>query len=229
MGKWTSGQKGHVDKTDKWTKQTSEQNRVRENFVPDFVWWRWGSLSDILGFRQSFYTENGRKIWLLCWTFCLINWTEWTKRTDRQKWQERKKDTWYRKKERKRKYFYFFLSLFIYIISFFLSFFLSYISIHFKIQARILKVSRWGFGYIHTTPTTPKIKNLPLLTTSYPDSPRLSTASCAILSPDAISTPILKNITHQAVDLILWVNQIMQHINVTGSVVRIKSMFEFPL
>ncbi len=48
--------------------------RVRENFLPivgHFVWRSWGSSSDILGFRQSFYTENGRQIWLLCWTFCL--------------------------------------------------------------------------------------------------------------------------------------------------------------
>ncbi len=35
------------------------------------VWRIWGTSSDILGFRQSFYTENGQHIWLLCWTFCL--------------------------------------------------------------------------------------------------------------------------------------------------------------
>ncbi len=52
----------------------SSLTRVCENFLPligHFVWRSWGSSSDILGFRQSFYTENGQQIWLLCWTFCL--------------------------------------------------------------------------------------------------------------------------------------------------------------
>ena len=52
----------------------SRNARVRENFFPHvghFVWRSWGSSSDILGFRRSFYTVNGRQIWLLCWTFCL--------------------------------------------------------------------------------------------------------------------------------------------------------------
>ena len=48
--------------------------RVRENILPvvgHFVWRSWGSSSDILGFCQSFCTENGLQIWFLCWTFCL--------------------------------------------------------------------------------------------------------------------------------------------------------------
>ena len=54
--------------------RTYAVSTISEFFLPlvgHFVWRSWDSSSDILGFRQSFYTENGRQIWLLCWTFCL--------------------------------------------------------------------------------------------------------------------------------------------------------------
>ncbi len=49
-----------------WLLHRISYSGFAKTFCPSLV-----ILSDILGFRQSFYNENGRQTWLLCQTFCL--------------------------------------------------------------------------------------------------------------------------------------------------------------